>query len=65
MNVRGLKRPHSVACPVCGDGRSRVMNTRPSVQGIYRRRVCVNGHRFSTEELPRAYAQPSKKHNIL
>lgn len=64
MNVHGPKRPHAVLCPVCGDGRSRVMNTRPSAQGIYRRRLCVNGHRFSTEEVHRVYAQPKKRHNM-
>jgi transcriptional regulator NrdR family protein len=66
MNVRGPLRPPSVPCPICGEGRSRVVNTRPSERGVYRRRICVHGHRFSTEETHRAYAQPRKeKHNTL
>ena len=65
MNVSGHKRPPAVPCPVCGEGRSSVVNTRPSAAGVYRRRVCVNGHRFSTEEVHRQYAQPSKHRNTL
>ena len=41
-------------CPECGQRDSRVLQTRPSAThpgGIWRRRVCVCGVRFSTIEL--------------
>ena len=57
MNVSAEKRPPAVPCPICGERRTRVLNTRPSEKGVYRRRVCVQGHRFNTEEVYRSYAR--------
>lgn len=38
-------------CPKC-NSKSRVINSRPSNYGIYRRRQCLEcGHRFSTQEV--------------
>lgn len=51
-----------VACPFCGDYRSKVKNTRPSADGVYRRRECLACHRrYSTEETHRRYATPRQK----
>ena len=37
-------------CPVCKALKQRVIETRKSKRGIKRRRVCMNGHRFTTIE---------------
>ena len=38
-------------CPKC-NSKSKVINSRPSNYGIYRRRQCLEcGHRFSTQEV--------------
>jgi len=50
-----------IACPVCGDLQSKVINTRPSDTGVYRRRECPRGHRFNTEETARPYATQRTK----
>lgn len=45
----------SFACPVCGDPRNGVIDSREIQDGakIRRRRECINQHRFSTiEETP-------------
>ena len=45
---------NKIACPRCGDGRSRVVDTRPFHQrdGVYRLRQCVGcDNRYTTEEL--------------
>ena len=39
-----------VPCPVCGERRSAVVDTRPSKEHTRRRRVCANGHAFTTHE---------------
>lgn len=41
-----------VRCPVCEDKRSVTLDSRGSVKGdrIRRRRVCINGHRYTTHE---------------
>lgn len=46
------RRDSGVACPKCGVRRSRVVNSRPGADRHrhWRRRVCANGHRYSTEE---------------
>lgn len=60
-----------IPCIVCGDARSRVVDTRgtPS-QEIRRRRECPNGHRYTTYEAPmegrnRNYLRKSVKHGIV
>lgn len=49
-----MKQPHrpGIACPVCGHPNSAVIDKRNNSDGlgIYRRRVCQAGHRFSTHE---------------
>lgn len=47
---------HSMRCPTCG-APTEVKDTRPLSAGatIRRRRLCANGHRFTTHEaLPKA-----------
>ena len=65
MNVSGHKRPPSVPCPTCESRRTWITNTRASKDGLYRRRECVNGHRFNTEETARKYATATEHYNIL
>ena len=51
-----------VPCPVCGCVSSTVLDGRPTKAGYRRRRVCDEGHRFSTkEEALRLPAQVSMK----
>lgn len=41
----------SIKCPDCGSLISYVVDSRAeNGERIYRRRRCLNGHRFSTEE---------------
>lgn len=41
----------SMACPECGVRNTRVSDMRPSDHNqIRRRRICLNGHRFTTYE---------------
>lgn len=42
-----------IACPSCGNTRSRVLESRPTHDHKARRRrcECLNGHRFTTYEL--------------
>lgn len=42
------------ACPECGATRSLVTDSRQCVERRRRRRMCPQGHRFSTLELPTA-----------
>lgn len=46
-------REHSIECPVCGSHKNGCMDSRTAGDGEYirRRRVCANGHRFSTREV--------------
>ncbi len=37
-------------CPVCGILLSIVSDSRPKEDSIRRRRICSNGHRFTTYE---------------
>jgi len=37
-------------CPVC-NGKTRVIDSRPSGSRVYRRRLCELGHRTTTHEL--------------
>jgi len=58
MNVPSRKRPPSFQCAACGSWRSIVVDTRPSVAGVARRRKCLGcGVRFTTEETPKRYVQ--------
>lgn len=41
----------SVTCPVCASTKGAVTDSRPSEGSIRRRRMCSNGHRFSTIEV--------------
>ena len=47
-------------CPVCGKG-GDVIDSRPTADGQRRRRECLNGHRFTTVELPLADAIAFKR----
>ena len=42
-----------VACPVCGEFESKVLDCRPvHSEGTFRRRrLCPNGHKYSTKEM--------------
>lgn len=42
---------YSLACPICGIKTSGVIDSRPTYKHIRRRRVCSNGHRFTTHEI--------------
>ncbi len=58
-----------IECPKCQHDRSRVIDSRPSEQGYYRRRQCLAcQHRYVTEETYRPYAAkrgwPARQHNI-
>ena len=48
------KRPQSygqsLPCPACGAA-TGVLDTRGRLGRVHRRRVCENGHRFSTHEV--------------
>lgn len=37
-------------CPVCAGPMNKVIDSRPDATGVYRRRKCAHGHRFSTRE---------------
>ena len=41
----------AIICKVCGSNDSRVIDSRETQDGIYRRRECVCSERFSTIEL--------------
>jgi len=41
--------PNSFRCPSCGSF-TRVVNSRPNHRGVYRRRECQRGCRFTTQE---------------
>lgn len=41
----------ALPCPECGSNQSRVTDSRANETGIRRRRQCINGHRFSTQEI--------------
>lgn len=50
MRSKNDAHPCSLVCPQCGV-KSRVLDTRPAVEGgIRRRRICENNHRFTTKE---------------
>lgn len=43
----------SMACPVCGSRKTHCVDSRVSANGksTRRRKVCLNGHRFTTREM--------------
>ncbi len=46
-----LQNPNSLICPRCKQlTRQDVLDSRPSQDGIRRRRLCPCGHRFTTRE---------------
>lgn len=59
----GRRATDKLTCPTCGDARSRVTDSRPTVRldGIFRRRECVAcGKRFTTEEKVRPNRRSKK-----
>jgi hypothetical protein len=53
---------HAVKCPDCGDTRSKVLDSRESLDGIEirRSRICVNRHRFTTRERIKERLEPAE-----
>ena len=39
-----------ISCPECGMRQNIAIDSRPSLSYTRRRRVCINGHRFTTRE---------------
>lgn len=46
------RKSEGVSCPICGDMITHCVDSRYTAKGNYtrRRRVCQNGHRFTTQE---------------
>lgn len=57
-----------LACPACGEYVSKVVDSRPSELGIWRRRECLGCHaRFSTQEvhqLDQVHRPAAKKSDV-
>jgi len=47
---KAQKYGQSIPCPECGSFSSLVIDTRHTYEHTRRRRVCQNGHRYSTRE---------------
>lgn len=39
-----------ICCPECGKRESITIDSRPSLSYVRRRRLCIEGHRFTTRE---------------
>jgi len=37
-------------CPQCGSENLKVLDTRSAPEFVTRRRICINGHKFLTQE---------------
>lgn len=46
-----MANPLGIPCPECGSSSGKVVDSRPRDGGTRRRRICDNGHRFSTVEV--------------
>ena len=46
-----LRVPCKLDCPQCGHEASYVLESRTHPDGVYRRRICPEGHRYSTLEV--------------
>lgn len=59
-----MKSAGMIPCTEC-QAKSKVMETRRNVSGVHRRYVCINNHRFSTQETPTTPRKPVPKPEVV
>ena len=52
-------------CPRCSSENLKVLDTRSTPEFVTRRRICINGHKFLTQEYAISEAQICEKPEII